>query len=153
MGRGREGPKEFLKNFQGKLQCDGYAAYDDLGEKVVYAGCMAHGRRGFVDAVKVTPLDPIPPEVIIRIGELYAVEKEARTRGLGPEDRLALRQQKSVPVMAALKIRVVEIRQQIAPGRKLAQACDYMLGQWSRLEEFLKDGVLEIDNNWSEGAI
>jgi len=35
----------------------------------------------------------------------------------------------------------------------LAQACDYMLGQWSRLEEFLKDGLVEIDNNWCEGSI
>ena len=153
MGRGREGPKQFLKNFRGKLQCDGYAAYDDLGEHIVYAGCMAHARRGFIDAAKVAPLDPLAPEVVTQIGELYAVEKEARTSGLGPEQRLALRQQKSVPVMAALKIRLVEIRQQILPGGKLAQACDYMLGQWSRLEEFLKDGVLEIDNNWCEGAI
>jgi transposase len=153
MGRGREGPKEFLKNFQGTLQSDGYAAYDDLGERIVYAGCMAHARRGFVDAAKVTPLDPLAPEVIARIGELYAVEKASRTSGWGPEQRLALRQKRSAPVMAALKIRLVEIRQQIAPGRKLAQACDYMLGQWSRLEEFLKDGVLEIDNNWCEGAI
>ena len=153
MGRGRDGPKEFLKNFQGKLQSDGYAAYADLGEKIIYVGCMAHARRGFVDAAKVAPLDPIPPEVIARIGELYGVEKEARTSGLGAEHRLTLRQQRSVPVMAALKIRLVEIRQEISPGGKLAQACDYMLGQWSRLEEFLKDGLLEIDNNWCEGAI
>ena len=153
MGRGREGPRQFLKNFRGKLQCDGYAAYNDLGEHIVYAGCMAHARRGFVEAAKVAPLDPIAPEVVTRIGELYAVEKAARTRGLGPEQRLALRQNKSVPVMAALKIRLVEIRQQIPPGGKLAQACDYMLGQWTRLEEFLKDGVVEIDNNWCEGAI
>ena len=55
--------------------------------------------------------------------------------------------------MAALKMRLVEIRQQITPGGKLAQACDYTLNQWSRLEEFLKDGRLEIDNNWCEGAI
>ena len=153
MGRGRDGPKALLKNFQGKLQCDGYAAYDDLGEKIVYVGCMAHARRGFVDAAKVTPLDPIPPEVIARIGELYGIERESRTRGFGPEQRLALRQQRSVPVMAALKIRLVEIRQAILPGGKLAQACDYILGQWSRLEEFLKDGLVEIDNNWCEGAI
>ena len=153
MGRGRDGPKEFLKNFQGKLQSDGYAAYDDLGEKIMHVGCMAHARRGFVEAAKVTPLDPIPPEVIVRIGQLYAVEKESRTSGFGPEQRLALRQKRSVPVMAALKIRLVEIRQQTPPGRKLAQACDYMLGQWSRLEEFLQDGLLEIDNNWCEGAI
>ena len=48
---------------------------------------------------------------------------------------------------------MVEIRQQITPGSKLAQACDYALRQWSRLEEYLKDGVLEIDNNWCEGAM
>jgi len=103
MGRGRAGPKEFLKNFRGKLQCDGYAAYDELGDNIVYVGCMTHARRGFVEALKVTPLDPIAPEVIARIGELYAVEKEARTSGFGPEQRLALRQQRSVPVMLALK--------------------------------------------------
>jgi len=81
------------------------------------------------------------------------VEKEAREGGLGPEARLALRQAKSVPVMAALKTRLVEIRQQLPPGGKLADACDYALGQWSRLEEYLRDGVIEADNNWCEGAI
>ena len=153
MGRGREGPQEFLKGFRGKLQSDGYAAYDKLGEGIVYVGCMAHAWRGFVDAVKVAPLDPLPQEIITRFAELYAVEKNAREGSLGPEARLALRQAKSVPVMAALKTRLVEIRQQIPPGGKLAQACDYALEQWSRLEEYLSDGRIEIDNNWCEGAI
>ena len=72
---------------------------------------------------------------------------------MSPEARLALRQAKSVPVMAALKTRLIEIRQQIDPGSKLAQACDYALKQWNRLEEYLRDGQIEIDNNWCEGAI
>jgi len=153
MGRGREGPRQFLKGFSGKLQCDGYAAYDDLGHGIVYVGCMAHARRTFVDAAKVAPQDPRPVEVIDRFGQLYAVEREARLAGLGPEQRRALRQLKSVSIMAALKARLVEIRQTIMPGGKLAQACDYTLGQWSRLEEYLKDGLLEIDNNWCEGGM
>jgi transposase len=153
MGRGREGPQEFLKGFHGKLQSDGYAAYDKLGEGIVYVGCMAHARRGFVDAVKVAPLNPLPQEIVARVAQLYAVEKEARQGRLGTEARLALRQAKSVPVMADLKTRLVEIRQQIPPGGKLAQACDYALDQWSRLEEYLSDGRIEIDNNWCEGAI
>ncbi len=123
MGRGREGPREFLKGFKGKLQSDGYDAYAKLGEGIVYVGCMAHARRGFVEAAKVSPLDPLPLEMIERFAKLYAVEKEAREAGLGPEARLALRQAKSVPVMVELKRRVVEIRQQILPGGKLAQAC------------------------------
>jgi len=153
MGRGRDGPREFLKGFGGKLQSDGYQVYADLGEGITYVGCGAHIRRGFVDAAKVKPLDPVPPEIIARFGELYAVEKEAREGALGSEARLELRQAKSAPIMAALKDRLVEVRQQMAPGGKLAQACDYALGQWSRWEEYLKDGALEIDNNWCEGGI
>ncbi len=42
MGRVRAGPASFLKGFVGTLQSDGYAAYDDLGEGIVYAGCLAH---------------------------------------------------------------------------------------------------------------
>ena len=142
-----------MQGFRGKLQSDGYAAYANLGEGITYAGCLAHARRGFVDAAKVAPLDPLPPEIVARFGELYAVEKEAREGGLDPAARLALRQAQSAPVMAALKTRLVAMRQQLPPGGKLAQACDYTLGQWSRLEEFLRDGVLEIDNNWCEGAL
>jgi len=153
MGRGRDGPAAFLKGFVGTLQCDGYGAYDDLGEGIVYAGCLAHARRGFVDAAKVAPLDLLPGEVIARFGELYAVEKEARQTRLGAAERKALRQKKSTPVMAALKERLVAIRLQIAPGGALAKACDYALGQWSRQEEFLNDSRIEIDNNWCEGAI
>lgn len=153
MGRGRDGPREFLKNFRGKLQSDGYAAYDDLAEGIIHVGCLAHARRGFVDAAKVTPNDPRPVEVMDRIAKLYAVEAQARLAGLGPQERQAARQRQSAPVMEELKARLVEIRQQIPPGTKLAQACDYTLGQWSRLEEYLKDGVLEIDNNWCEGAM
>jgi transposase len=153
MGRGREGPLKFLKHFRGKLQSDGYAAYAKLGEGITYVGCMSHARRGFVEAAKVAPNDPLPGEVIGQIAKLYAVEEQARLSGLGPQERLAARQRLSAPVMAQLKARLLEIRQQLPPGTKLAQACDYTLGQWSRLEEFLKDGLVEIDNNWCEGAI
>lgn len=69
MGRGRDGPKEFLQGFRGTLQSDGYGAYADLGEGLVYADCLSHARREFVDAAKVAPHDPLPAEVIARFGE------------------------------------------------------------------------------------
>jgi transposase len=153
MGRGREGPREFLQGFRGKLQSDGYDVYDKLGEGIVYAGCLAHARRGFAEAAKLAPLDPLPAEMIARLAQLYAVEKEAREAGLGTAARLALRQAKSLAIMAQLKARLLEVRQQILPGGRLAQACEYALGQWSRLQEYLQDGLLEIDNNWCEGAM
>jgi transposase len=153
MGRGREGPQEFLRDFRGTLQSDGYGAYAKLGEGIVYAGCLTHARRGFVETAKVAPLDPLPTEILARFGQLYAIEKEAREAGLDADQRLALRRQKSVPLMTALQERLVAIRQQIPPGGALAKACDYTLGQWSRLEEFLKDGRLEADNNICEGGL
>jgi hypothetical protein len=55
--------------------------------------------------------------------------------------------------MAALKERLGAIRQEVVPGGALAKACDYTLGQWSRLEEYLRDGRLEADNNICEGAM
>lgn len=153
MGRGREGPREFLQGFRGKLQCDGYDAYDKLGEGIVYVGCLAHARRNFVDAAKLTPNDPRPVEVMERMAKLYVLEEQARLAGLSPAERQAARQRTSAPVMAELKERLVQIRQEAVPGTKLAQACDYALGQWSRLEEYLKDGLIEIDNNWCEGGM
>lgn len=153
MGRGREGPKAFLKDFGGKLQSDGYAGYDDLNERIVHVGCMAHLRRGFVETLKVAPQNPLPAEIIERIAQLYAVEKEARQSGLAPAQRHALRQRKSAPLMKTLHARLQEIRQQIPPGGKLAQACDYALRQWSRVEKYLDDGQVQIDNNACEGGL
>ena len=153
MGRGREGPARFLTGFRGTLQCDGYAAYDKLGEGIHFAGCMAHARRGFVEANKLSPQNPLPVEIVAAMGRLYAVEEKARQENLGPAARHTLRQEQSVPVMAALQARLVEIRGQIPPGGRLAEACDYTLNQWSRLEVFLNDGEVEIDNNWCEGAM
>jgi transposase len=153
MGRGRDGPLAFLKGFRGVLQSDGYSAYAELGEGIVYAGCMAHARRGFVEASKLAEKDPRPVEIMARIGKLYDVEREAREAGMGSEERKTLRQTKSVPLMAALKLRLVEMRQQLPPAEKLAKACDYALNQWTRLEVFLSNGQVEIDNNWCEGGM
>lgn len=153
MGRGRAGPKEFLRTFKGILQCDGYGAYADLGAGIVYAGCMAHARRGFVEAARLAPQDPLPQEVLDRIGEIYAVEAAARAGKLSHQARQDLRQQKTVPLMGELKKRITGIRQESMPGTKLADACDYALGQWPRLEVFLHHGIAEVDNNWCEGAM
>ena len=40
LGRGRNGPKRFLEEFEGILQTDGYAAYDQIGgPRMVHAAC------------------------------------------------------------------------------------------------------------------
>ncbi len=43
LGRGRDGPKRFLGQFEGILQTDGYAAYDQIGgPRMIHAACWAH---------------------------------------------------------------------------------------------------------------
>jgi hypothetical protein len=60
LGRGRDGPKRFLGQFEGILQTDGYAAYDQIGgTRMVHAACWAHVRRQFFEAVQLNPRDPV----------------------------------------------------------------------------------------------
>ena len=153
MGRERAGPAAFLKGFEGRLQCDGYSAYDKLGSGITYLGCWAHARRGFSRAQKLAPGEPLSLEILGLIGQLYAVEEKARVEKLHFAQRLQLRQQTSRPMVDQLKDRILVIRQSVLPASQLAKACDYALGQWTRLVIFLEDGEVEIDNNWCENAM
>ncbi len=117
------------------------------------AGCLTHLRRGLVEALKLAPQNPLPAEIIERLKPLYAVEQTARAQGLDAAARKALRQEKSLPLMAALHPRIQASRQQIAPGSRLAQACDYALRQWQRVNIYLEHGEVEVDTNWCEGGM
>src|SRR5438270_309977 len=79
----REEPKQFLGQFEGILQTDGYAAYDPIGgTRMVHAACWAHARRQFFEAVQLNHRDPVATSIVARMDELFAVEAEARSRVL-----------------------------------------------------------------------
>jgi transposase len=154
MGRGREGPRQFLGKFNRVLQSDGYSAYDGIGgDGLIYAGCMAHARRGFIDALKVAPGDPDAAAVVALFAKLYGVEKRAREIGLSAAERVVLRQLRSAPVLTSLKAKIIALRQQVLPKSAFGQACDYTLSQWDRLVVYATHGEVEIDNNWCENAM
>jgi transposase len=74
LGRGRDGPKRFLGQFEGILQTDGYAAYDQIGgTRMVHAACWAHARRQFFEAVQLNPRGPVATPIVARIDELFAL--------------------------------------------------------------------------------
>jgi transposase len=95
LGRGREGPRKFLGEWEGILQTDGYQAYDNVGgPKMVHVGCWAHARRRFVDAVKVNPKDAAAINMVTRMDALFLVDRHAaatverrRTPGFAPRAR------------------------------------------------------------------
>jgi transposase len=156
--RSRAGPSDFLANFTGRLQSDGYEVYTALGKGLLsHAGCWAHVRRKFDEARKVAPKE-VPctrsQEVLDLIGKLYLAEKEAREQGLDAAGRLAWRQQRKVSEhLQNIKERVIEIRQKVLPASMLGKACDYTLNQWEKLVVYAQDGQIEIDNNWCENAM
>lgn len=80
LGRGREGPKQFLRGFTGRLQTDGYTAYEGVGgPEMVHVACWAHARRKFVEALKLHPEDRVAARLVSQIDDLFA----GRCRGAG----------------------------------------------------------------------
>jgi len=155
MGRERAIPKKFLEGFKGVLQSDAYAVYDKLGDGIAYSACWAHMRREFHRAHMLAKEDPRPLEIIGKIGKLYKLEDQARVAMITHKERQALREEKSRPLVKELKERILAIRceSDVLPAAQLGKACNYAMKQWTRLELFLGNGQIEIDNNWCENAI
>jgi transposase len=148
-------PKRFLSGFAGYLQVDGYAAYDTL-PGVTLVGCWAHARRKFDEALKVLPNDSRLGTVTATEGlrfcnQLFGIERDLSEAG--PEERYKARLERSRPVLDAFAAWRVSQTPKVLPQSALGQAIKYCQSQWSKLEAFLLDGRLELDNNRSERSI
>jgi transposase len=153
VSRARAGPEGFLKNFRGKLQTDGYGAYESLAkgrDDLTLIGCWAHVRRGFHEAMAETKL---AVWFVRQIGLLYAVEKKLREQKAGPALRHAMRAWQAQPVLDRLHRAMELARRKGLPQGLFAQAIDYALKRGEALTQFVEDGTLEIDNNLIENAI
>jgi transposase len=154
MGRGREGPKQFLGGFEGILQTDGYAAYEQIGgPKMVHAACWAHARRLFFEAVQLYPTDPMATAIVAHMDKLFAIDAEARRLNLSVGARDLLRQQRAVPVLDAIQEKIETAQGVALPASALGKACRYALGLWKKLTEFLKHPILELSNNLAENSM
>lgn len=153
-GRGREGPDDILKNFQGYLQTDGYSAYEDFDRRpgITLLHCMAHARRKFHEA-----LDNDQPRAEYALGlfqQLYGVERRIKEEGITGEAVVALRQSKALPVLQTLKTWMdTEYPKIVVKKSPIAQAMAYFLPRHEKLCLYTKDARLNIDNNMVENAI
>jgi transposase len=156
-----ERPAEHLRDFAGFIHADGYAGYEALTrgpappggqatQKIAHAACWAHARRKLYDVHEKTR-SPIAAEGLRRIGALYDIEREIG--GLSPERRLAIRQERSAPVLADLRTWMETERRRLSSKSDLAKALQYALGRWTALIQFTTDGRLAIDNNAAERAL
>jgi hypothetical protein len=141
-----------LAGFKGVLQVDGYAGYRALAESgdVTLAFCWAHVRRRFYE-LAVGGLSPIASEALARVASLYAVESDIRCKAA--DERRAVRQQRSVPILAELEPWLRAKLALISQKTKLAEAIRYTLSHWKGLIHFTDDGRIEIDSNTVERSI
>jgi transposase len=154
LGRGRDGPKRFLGQFDGILQTDGYAAYDQIGgTKMVHAACWAHARRQFFEAVQLNPRDPVATPIVARMDELFAVDAEARRRVIGFTGRHALRQETAKPLLDEIRSKIEAAQSVALPSSALSKACQYALTLWKKLTRFLEYPELELSNNLAENSM
>jgi len=151
-------PGEFLKEYQGYIQTDAYSGYNALGRRpgICHVGCWAHARRMFVKVVKAGSgkgKAGHAETILEEIGKLYAIEKKARKDGLTPDEIVALRQEKSKPILDALKVSLNTLSGQTPPKGLLGKAVNYTLNNWPLLVRYLENGHITPDNNLAENAI
>jgi hypothetical protein len=154
LGRGREGPKKFLGEWEGILQTDGYQAYDNIGgDKLVHVGCWAHARRKFVDAVKVNPKDAEAIKMVTRMDALFVVDRHARSEQLSIEDRLALRREHADSWATEIYDQCVSLRKTALPKSALGQAVTYTMNMWPKLRRCFDFAEVELSNNLAENSM
>src|ERR1700734_4182438 len=95
-------PIAHLDGFVGVLQVDGYVGYRALAERnaVPLAFCWAHVRRRFFELAAAGPA-PIASEALQYIASLYHIEGEIR--GRSADERRAMRQDRSRPIVDELE--------------------------------------------------
>ncbi|WP_299593486.1 IS66 family transposase [uncultured Tateyamaria sp.] len=147
-----EHPVSHLAGYTGRVHADGYSGFNGLfgDDKADEMACMAHVRRKFVD-VFASQGNAIAEEAIRRIAELYAVEKDARSKS--PDARVALRQSRAKPIFDNLEAWLHAQLPKISGKSPLAQAIRYALGRMPKARPYLQNGRLELDNNTAERAV
>jgi transposase len=144
-------PLAHLAGFRGFLQADAYAGYDGLYRGgVTEVACWAHFRRKIFDLHERIPT-PLTTDILERVGALYTVEAEAR--GRPPDERHRARQERSRPLVEALREVLDAALRHLSPRSDMAKAIAYGAKRWPALSRFLGDGRLEIDNNIAERAL
>lgn len=145
---------EMLKEFKGTVQSDGYSAYLKYAkehEGIALAGCWAHARRKFYEALEEAP--GVAGWFMNQIGLLYRLERRLKTSRAGPTLRGVSRRAESRMILNRLeKALKIEMRRYL-PRSQLGKAIAYALGHWDRLLRYCEDGRLEIDNNLVENAV
>jgi len=168
--RGGAHPQAHLANYAGILQADAFGGYGKLYEPqrrpgpIQEAPCWVHGRRSFFAMAdleqnarlkaagkKEIVISPIAIEIVRRIDALFEIERSIN--GQSAEQRRAVRQELSAPLVADLHSYMLEQRAKLSRGNDLVRHMNYMLKRWTAFTLFLEDGRVCLSNNAAERAL
>jgi transposase len=168
--RGGAHPVRHLAGYAGILQADAYGGYNKLYEAdrqpgpIIEASCWVHARRPFFVLADIAAnarhraqgktagvISPLALEAVRRIDTLFAIERSIN--GDSAEQRRAVRQELSAPLIADLKAWLHEHRPKLSRGNDLAKAMDYILKRWAAFTLCLDDGRVCLTNNAAERAL
>jgi len=165
-----EHPQAHLATWSGILQADAFAGYHELYTTarkeglILEAGCFAHARRKFFELANVEgaarkksrgektgQIYPIALEAVQKLDALFEIERTIN--GRSAEDRLAVRQALSAPLMDELHAWLTAQLAKLSRHHDLAKACLYILRRWDGFTRFLTDGRVCLTNNAAERAL
>jgi len=168
--RGGAHPQGHLAAYAGVLQADAYGGYTKLYEPdrkpglIIEAACWAHARRKFFVLADLaqnarrkargnTPIfvSPMALAAVRKIDALFDIERDIN--GHAAADRLAVRRELSMKLVAELEIWMRQERAKLSRHDDLAKAMDYMLKRWAAFTRFLDDGRVCLTNNAAERAL
>ena len=155
-GRNKECALELLGDFSGYLQRDGYGVYGSIVQDrpdITPVGCLAHGRRKFVEALADEPKHA--EWFVGELRKLYQIERHARDEQMTHPQRHELRQKLAVPIWAhmTLCLEELQLKEAFLPKSPMGKAISYARAEWNAWQVYLREGILEIDNNLTENAI
>jgi transposase len=149
-------PRQHLASYTGILQADAYGGYAELyaperrPSPITEAGCWAHARRNFYELAQLRQA-PLALEAVRQIDAIFDLERDIN--GCTLNQRLAVRQDRTRPLVDAFEAWMREQKSNLSRHAELAKAMDYMLKRWPSFTRFLDNGRICLTNNAAERAL
>lgn len=137
------------------LMVDDFSGYPNVTKtlKLIDMRCMVHIRRNFVNARRTGRHVDYHTRMLIKIGQLYRIERFASQKGCTHEQRGELRGKYSKVIMEQIKALLMNPGFAVLPSTPTGKAINYFLRNWEQATRFLESGDLPIDNSADERNI
>ncbi|MHB1424884.1 MAG: IS66 family transposase [Gemmataceae bacterium] len=128
VNRRRDGPQQFLTDYQGYLHADAFSGYDGLylpnvgtaTPRIIAVACNAHTRRKFYEARGSDALRS--HQALAYYRQLYELERSAQRNAFDDAQRLQMRQELSLPILTRFQQWLESQRADVLPKSPLGEA-------------------------------